>query len=155
LKKFDLRQDKVVKALRQVKKLTGLHGRWEVINEHPQVVLDVAHNVDGIKQLVNQIELSDYRQLHIVIGMVKDKEIDKVLDLLPKEAEYYFTKAQIPRALPENILYQKASASQLKGEAYAEVNSALKAALAKASTEDLILVCGSVFVVGEVLPVHT
>jgi dihydrofolate synthase / folylpolyglutamate synthase len=155
LKKFDLRQDKVFKALRQVRKLTGLHGRWEVIYQHPQVVLDVAHNVDGIKQLVNQIELSDYRQLHIVIGMVKDKEIDKVLDLLPKEAEYYFTKAQIPRALPENILYEKASASQLKGEAYAEVNSALKAALAKASAEDLILVCGSVFVVGEVLPVHT
>ena len=145
----------MARALKQVKKLTGLHGRWEVIHQHPQVVLDVAHNEDGIKQLVNQIELSDYRQLHIIIGMVKDKEIDKVLALLPSEAEYYFTREQIPRALPENVLHQKAAASGLKGEAYNDVNNALKAAMSKASKEDLILVCGSVFVVGEVLPVHT
>jgi len=154
-KKFELPQEKVARALKQVKKLTGLHGRWEVIHQHPQVVLDVAHNEDGMKQLVNQIELSDYRQLHIIIGMVKDKEIDKVLALLPAKAEYYFTRAQIPRALPENVLHQKATASGLKGEAYTDVNNALKAAMSKASKEDLILVCGSVFVVGEVLPVHT
>ena len=155
LKKFDLPQEKVAKALKQVKKLTGLHGRWDVIHQHPQVILDVAHNEDGIRQLVNQVELSDFRQLHIIIGMVKDKEIDKVLALLPKEAEYYFTKAQIPRALHENILFEKAMATGLHGEAYPEVNIALKTALGKASGEDLILVCGSVFVVGEVLPVHT
>jgi len=119
------------------------------------VILDVAHNEDGIRQLVNQVELSDFRQLHIIIGMVKDKEIDKMLALLPKEAEYYFTRAQIPRALPENILFEKATATGLHGEAYPEVNIALKTALGKASGEDLILVCGSVFVVGEVLPVHT
>jgi len=154
-KKFELPQEKVARALKLVKKLTGLHGRWEVIHQHPQVVLDVAHNEDGMKQLVNQIELSDYRQLHIIIGMVKDKEIDKVLALLPAKAEYYFTRAQIPRALPENVLHQKATASGLKGEAYTDVNNALKAAMSKASKEDLILVCGSVFVVGEVLPVHT
>jgi len=155
LKKFDLPQERVAKALKQVKKITGLHGRWDVIHQHPQVILDVAHNEDGIRQLVNQVELSDFRQLHIIIGMVKDKEIDKVLALLPKEAEYYFTKAQIPRALPENILFEKATATGLHGEAYPEVNIALKTALGKASGEDLILVCGSVFVVGEVLPVHT
>ena len=155
LKKFDLPQERVAKALKQVKKITGLHGRWDVIHQHPQVILDVAHNEDGIRQLVNQVELSDFRQLHIIIGMVKDKEIDKMLALLPKEAEYYFTKAQIPRALPENILFEKATATGLHGEAYPEVNIALKTALGKASGEDLILVCGSVFVVGEVLPVHT
>jgi len=155
LKRFDLPQEKVAKALKQVKKLTGLHGRWDVIHQHPQVILDVAHNEDGIRQLVNQVELSDFRQLHIIIGMVKDKEIDKMLALLPKEAEYYFTRAQIPRALPENILFEKATATGLHGEAYPDVNIALKTALGKASGEDLILVCGSVFVVGEVLPVHT
>ena len=155
LKKIDLPQEKVTKALKQVKKLTGLHGRWDVIHQHPQVILDVAHNEDGIRELVNQVELSDYRQLHIIMGMVKDKEIDKVLALLPKEAEYYFTKAQIPRALPENLLLEKAMATGLDGEAYPEVNIALKTALGKASKDDLILVCGSVFVVGEVLPVHT
>ena len=148
-------QEKVSRALKQVKKLTGLHGRWEIIHQHPQVILDVAHNEDGIRQLVNQIELSDYRQLYIIIGMVKDKEIDKVLELLPKEAEYYFTKAQIPRALNENILQQRAIAMGLPGDAYPDVNTALKSALSKASKDDLILVCGSVFVVGEVLPVHT
>lgn len=154
-KKFDLPQDKVTKALKQVKKTTGLHGRWDVIHQHPMIVLDVAHNEDGMRQLVKQLELSDYRQLHIIIGMVKDKEIDKVLALLPQEAAYYFTKAQIPRALPENILHEKAIASGIHGEAFPEVNIALKNALAKAAAEDLILVCGSVFVVGEVLPVHT
>jgi len=138
-----------------VKKLTGLHGRWELIHKHPAVILDVAHNEDGMQQLVKQIELSDYRHLHIIVGMVKDKEIDKVLQLLPKVATYYFTRAQIPRALPENILYEKAIASGLSGDRYPDVNVALKAALGKASAEDLILVCGSVFVVGEVLPIHT
>lgn len=154
-KKYELPQEKVSRALKQVRKLTGLHGRWEIIHQHPQVVLDVAHNEDGIRQLANQIELSDYRQLYIIIGMVKDKEIDKVLELLPKEAEYFFTKAQIPRALNENILQQKAIVSGLRGDVYPDVNTALKSALSKASKDDLILVCGSVFVVGEVLPVHT
>lgn len=154
-KQFELPQEKVGRALRLVKKLTGLHGRWEIIHQYPQVVLDVAHNEDGIRQLVNQIELSDYRQLYIIIGMVKDKEINKVLELLPREAEYYFTKAQIPRALNENTLQQKANASGLRGDAYPDVNIALKSALAKAAKDDLILVCGSVFVVGEVLPIHT
>jgi dihydrofolate synthase/folylpolyglutamate synthase len=155
LKGFDLPTDKVVKALSQVKKLTGFHGRWETIHQHPSVVLDVAHNEDGMRQLVKQIELSDYHQLHIVIGMVKDKEIEKVLQLLPSEANYYFTRAQIPRALPENILFDRATALGLKGETYPEVNSALRAAMSKASKNDLILVCGSVFIVGEVSLSHT
>lgn len=154
-KNFDLPNEKVVKALSQVKKLTGLHGRWETIHQHPAVVLDVAHNEDGMRQLVKQIELSDYHHLHIVIGMVKDKEIEKVLQLLPIEAGYYFTRAQIQRALPEDVLFQRASELGLKGDVYPEVNSALKAALSKASKNDLILVCGSVFIVGEVSLTHT
>lgn len=147
---YDLPQDKVVKALKQVKKLTGLHGRWDIIHHQPQVVLDVAHNEDGMKQLVSQLELSDYHHLHIIFGMVKDKEIDAVLKLLPKEAEYYFTRAQIPRALPENILLERARNAGLDGLTYPDVNIALKAAMDKASKEDMILICGSVFIVGEV-----
>ena len=153
LKNFELPVDKVVKALKQVKKLTGLHGRWETIHQHPAIVLDVAHNEDGIKQLVRQIELSDYHNLHIIIGMVKDKEIDSILSLLPKEAHYYFTRAQIPRALPESVLLARGQEAGLNGAAYPDVNSALRTALDKALKEDLILVCGSVFVVGEVIPV--
>lgn len=140
----------IEKALPEIKKLTGLHGRWDIVHEHPTVVLDVAHNEDGIRQLVSQIELTDHLHLHIVIGMVRDKEIDKALTFLPKEARYYFTKAQIPRAMPEKTLAEKANIIGLEGQVYADVNTALKAALSHAQKQDLILVCGSVFVVGEV-----
>lgn len=149
-KGYELPAEKVAKALSQVKKLTGLHGRWETIHQHPAIVLDVAHNEDGVKQLVKQIELSDYHELHVVIGMVKDKEIDAVLKLFPKEAQYYFTRAQIPRALPEGQLLERATAAGLSGIAFGDVNTALRAALQKAAKNDLVLVCGSVFVVGEV-----
>lgn len=140
----------VQQALQQVKKLTGLHGRWDVIHRNPAVVLDVGHNEDGMRQILSQIELTNYNNLHIVIGMVKDKEVEKVLLQLPKEATYYFTKAQIPRALPEDQLAAQAAAHDLQGHTYADVNTALKAALYKAHKNDLIVVCGSVFVVGEV-----
>lgn len=143
-------EENIQKALPGVKKITGLHGRWEIIHHKPDVVLDVAHNVDGIKQIAEQIEVTDYRQLHLIIGMVKDKEVEKVISLLPREADYYFTKAHIPRALPEDQLALKAKAIGLQGETFPDVNIALQAALAKAHKDDLILICGSVFLVGEV-----
>jgi dihydrofolate synthase/folylpolyglutamate synthase len=152
---WHLPKEEVIAALKQVKKLTGLHGRWEQIQQHPSVVLEVAHNGDGIQQVLKQIELTDYHALHIIIGMVKDKDIDRVLKLLPKEAKYYFTNAQIPRALPAGQLKEKAMAFGHAGEAYGDVNIALKAAKGKAAKEDLIIVCGSVFVVGEVYLAHT
>jgi dihydrofolate synthase/folylpolyglutamate synthase len=114
------------------------------------VVLDVGHNEDGIRQVLAQIELTDHQHLHMVVGFVKDKDITKVLSLLPKEATYYFTRARIPRALPEDELMEKGNAIDLQGESYPDVNAALKAALFKAEKHDLVLVCGSVFVVGEV-----
>jgi dihydrofolate synthase/folylpolyglutamate synthase len=140
----------IEKALPHIKKLTGLHGRWEVVHYNPSVILDVGHNVDGIKQVAEQLEIATYTHLHIVIGMVKDKEVEKVLELLPRNATYYFTKAQIPRALNEEILKEKATNFRLSGKTYPDVNTAVQSALAHAGKEDLILVCGSVFVVGEV-----
>ena len=140
----------VARALRQVKKLTGLHGRWELIHEHPDVVLDVAHNEDGIRQLLRQMEVTDHEELHIVLGMVNDKAIDKVLSLLPTQAHYYFTRAQIPRALPEEELAAQATAAGLAGDAFPTVAEALAAARNHARVRDLVVVCGSVFVVGEV-----
>ena len=137
-------------ALKNIRKLTGLHGRWEVIHERPYTVLDVAHNEDGIKQLSGQLEHCNFQKLHIVIGMVKDKDISTVLSLLPKYAYYYFTKAQIPRALRENELAEKAASFNLNGHAFATVMEALQQAVDHAHTDDMILVCGSVFVVGEV-----
>lgn len=147
---FSLEEKYIHKALGNVKNFTGLHGRWEVIRRKPLVVLDVAHNVDGIQQLVNQINNSRYKKLHIIFGIVKDKEIKKVLQQLPLDAEYYFTRAHIPRALPENELLERAGEFHLKGSSYSEVNMALKAAMDAASEEDMIIVCGSIFVVGEV-----
>lgn len=148
--KWKIEEAHVQKALMQVKKLTGLYGRWETIHLHPRIVLDVAHNEAGISSLVEQIELSSFHNLRIVIGMVKDKEIDVVLSLLPGKAKYYFTKATIPRALNENELQAKAREYELNGHAYPNVNDALRAALNESNADDLILVCGSVFVVGEV-----
>jgi dihydrofolate synthase/folylpolyglutamate synthase len=132
------------------KEINGLHGRWEVIHAHPTVVMDVGHNEDGVKQIVAQLNESSYNKLHIIIGMVKDKEIEKVLALLPTKATYYFTKAHIPRALPEAELQSKASVFNLKGKTFENVNAAISTALQHARKDDLILVCGSVFLVGEV-----
>jgi len=149
-KEWNITDETIHNALKRVKKLTGLYGRWEVIHINPLVIADVAHNVDGIEQLVQQTEITDHRQLHIIIGMVKDKEVEKVVAILPKGAYYYFTKAQIPRAMPEDELAVKAAQAHLRGETWSEVNDALKAALAKAHPDDMIIVCGSVFLVGEV-----
>ncbi|MBX3241515.1 MAG: bifunctional folylpolyglutamate synthase/dihydrofolate synthase [Chitinophagaceae bacterium] len=147
---WKIQENETKTALASVKKLTGLHGRWEVIHEHPMVVLDVGHNKDGIKQVSEQIELTDYHRLHIIIGMVKDKDVSAVIDLLPREASYYFTKAQIPRALPEEALAALAHQKGYSGSAYPDVNSALRAALTRADKKDMILICGSVFIIAEV-----
>lgn len=149
-KGWAISQEHIKHGLAHVKKLTGLHGRWEVIQQQPTIVLDVAHNEDGIKQIVSQLEHEDYRKLHIVTGMVKDKEIDKVLSLLPHQAAYYFTNAHIERALPATELATLAAKHGLSGDHYADVNTALQQAITNADKDDLILVCGSVFVVGEV-----
>ena len=147
---FTLKGENIKAALASVKKLTGLHGRWDIIKENPMIVLDVAHNEDGIKQLLQQISLTTFEKLHVVFGIVKDKDATKILSLLPGDATYYFTKAQIPRALPEDELSEKAKTFNLKGEKYPEVNDALEAAVSNASKKDLIVVCGSVYLVGEV-----
>ncbi|HLX92593.1 MAG TPA: folylpolyglutamate synthase/dihydrofolate synthase family protein [Puia sp.] len=148
---WNIQEKQCRKALREVKRLTGLHGRWEIIATNPAIVLDVAHNEDGIKQISKQIEITDHEELHIVFGMVKDKDFQKILSLLPKLAQYYFTKAQIPRALAEEDLAAAAASLGIRGNHYPDVNGALQAAVSAASKKDLIVVCGSVFVVGEVV----
>jgi len=149
LKGWNISIKHIQKALANVKKITGLHGRWELVQEKPDIILDVAHNEDGVRELTAQLELADYHNLHIIIGMVRDKEIERAIKLLPKEAEYYFTKAQIPRALPEEQLESLARGFGLSGKSFPDVNSALRTAKANAQQNDLILICGSVFVVGE------
>ncbi|MDB5195871.1 MAG: dihydrofolate synthase [Flaviaesturariibacter sp.] len=140
----------VVEGLKSAKKRTGLQGRWEVIQQCPTIVLEVAHNVDGIQQMLQQLSQGEYGQLHLVFGMVKDKEIDPVLKLLPKNATYYFSQAHIPRALPAADLAKAAKIFELYGNAYEDVNEALAAAKKTAAINDLIVVCGSIFLVAEV-----
>lgn len=142
--------DHLHKGLSQVKRKTGLHGRWEFVHQNPVIILDVGHNEEGIKAITAQIELSTYHELHIIIGMVKDKEVEKLLPLLPKTAHYYFTKASIPRAMPQDVLAQIAREAGLEGFTSPDVNIALKAAISRSHKDDLILVCGSVFLAGEV-----
>ena len=127
---FTIKNEAEKIALANTKKITGLHGRWDVIGEEPTIVLDVAHNEDGIKQVIKQLSLikKEITAVHFVIGMVKDKEVDKVLSLLPADAIYYFTNAHIPRALPAAELQTKAATFNLQGNSYDEVNNAIEAA---------------------------
>ncbi len=149
---FTIKNEAEKFALANTKKLTGLHGRWDVIAQNPTIVLDVAHNEDGMKQLNNQLSITNEKNVknHFVIGMVKDKEVSKVLSLLPSDADYYFTNAHIPRALPAAELQSKAAEFNLKGDCFDDVNKAIAAAKQKATATDLIIVCGSVFLIGEV-----
>lgn len=147
---WSLEETRIKNAVARAGKITGLHGRWELVHQKPRVVLDVAHNEAGIKQVLLHLQHITYLRLHIVMGMVKDKAIDTVLSLMPQHAVYYFTKSHIPRALDEQTLRQEAGKYLLKGNSYEDVNAALQEALAAASADDFILVCGSVFLVGEV-----
>lgn len=147
---YHLAEEAIVQGLKHVRKQTGLHGRWETIQHNPRIVLDVAHNESGMQELLNQLEISTYHQLHIILGMVKDKDVDTVLNMLPHNAVYYFTSAHIPRALDAAILKNKAALCGLRGHVFEDVNVAIAAAKAHAHKDDLILVCGSVFLVGEV-----
>lgn len=130
---------------------TGLYGRWQTLAEHPLTICDTGHNIDGITEITKQLKNCTYRQLHFVIGMVNDKDIESVLQILPREATYYFCKASIPRALNEKILAEKAEKNGLQGTCYPTVAEAYQAARQTAAPEDMIYIGGSTFVVAEVI----
>lgn len=140
----------IERALGNVKALTGLHGRWEVIQHEPTIVLEVAHNKDGIEQMLKHLGYLSYKTLHIVMGTVNDKDLASVLSILPPDAKYYFTRANIPRALEAELLQQTASQFFLTGNHYPDVNVALEEARKNSTPDDIIIVCGSIFLVAEV-----
>ena len=148
---FFINEDIIRRAFVNVLKNTGLRGRWEVLQEKPLCICDTGHNEAGIRYIVKQLLDTPHRRLHMVIGVVSDKDVDHILALLPKDALYYFTKASIPRALPEDELAEKAAAYALKGSTYPTVLQAKEAALQAASDDDLVFVGGSNFVVAEIL----
>ncbi|MBC7588101.1 MAG: bifunctional folylpolyglutamate synthase/dihydrofolate synthase, partial [Chitinophagaceae bacterium] len=125
-------------------------GRWQKISDNPLIICDIAHNEAGIAEVLNSINELEVSNLHIVMGMVKDKDIAKVLAILPKQALYYFTQAHTPRALSAEDLRVKALDYNLQGEEFENVNLAIENAKSKASSDDLIVVCGSTFLIAEV-----
>jgi len=142
----------VYNGFAHVVELTGLMGRWQIIKKaSPKIVCDTAHNTGGMKYIAEQLQQERYDKLHIILGMVNDKDISSVLELLPKEAEYYFTKASIPRALNEKDLKDKASMAGLNGDDYPTVRDAVLAALNVAGKKDFIYIGGSNFVVADAL----
>lgn len=139
------------KALMHVKQYTGFAGRWETLGTKPRIIADTGHNTHGLQLVFAQLAKETYKQLHIVFGMVKDKDRSKILDLLPKDAVYYFCKPDLPRGLEPNILASECSARGLQGTAYPSVAKALHAAKEVAKAEDLIFIGGSTFVVAEII----
>ncbi len=150
-KHYTLKEKDVREGFANVTRLTGLRGRWEKISDSPKIICDTGHNQSGISYIAEQLKNEKYRKLHIVIGMVNDKDIKSVLALLPENADYYFTKADIKRALPEKELYELGKAAGLKGNYYSSVKEALKAARRNAGKDDLIFVGGSTFIVADLL----
>ena len=134
-----------------VAKNTGLQGRWQLLNKSPKVICDTAHNIEGLSLVLNQLKKEDFDKMHIVLGVVADKNLDAILPLFPKNAIYYFCKPAVIRGLAEAKLQQKARAYELIGASYVSVSEAYKSAMTAAKTKDLIFIGGSTFVVAEIL----
>ncbi|MBG6188006.1 bifunctional folylpolyglutamate synthase/dihydrofolate synthase [Flavobacterium sp. CAN_S2] len=148
---FKITLQNIKSGLLNVVKNTGLQGRWQQLNEFPKVICDTAHNKNGLEIVLKQIQKEDFDTLHVVLGVVNDKDLDEILPLFPKKAIYYFCKPNIPRGLDVVILKQKASTFELKGEVYNSVSEAYQKALKNAETTDFIYIGGSTFVVAEIL----
>lgn len=138
-------------GVRNVIKNTNLQGRWQTLSSNPRIICDIAHNIAGIHAVKRQLKEESYTNLHIVFGMVKDKDIEGTLKLLPKEATYYFTQPQIPRALNWGELTKQANKTGLNGKGFSSVRDAIQSAMLNSSNEDLILITGSAFIVAEAL----
>nr|WP_287936558.1 folylpolyglutamate synthase/dihydrofolate synthase family protein [Algoriphagus sp.] len=149
-KGWKISNEALEKGLKEVTQLTGLKGRWQILGEKPTVIADTGHNEPGIRAILSQLKSYSFDRLWMVLGMVQDKDISKILALLPKDARYVFCQADLPRAMPAELLAEKAAEYSLKGEVISEVNQALQFARKNAGPNDLIFVGGSTFVVAEI-----
>ncbi len=148
---FNISVDQVKASLKKVKQLTGLQGRWQILSQKPLIICDTGHNEDGIQEVLKNIGLQRFQKLHMVIGMVKDKDIAKILAILPAQATYYFCNPDMPRAKPAEELKKEARSFGLTGGHYDSVSHAFQAARRNAADGDMIFVGGSTFVVAEVV----
>lgn len=147
---YKINIDKEKAALQQVKKNTGLRGRWDIINYNPLIIADVAHNKAGVQEILKQLNKEyDFSKVHFILGFVKDKDVSSVLDLFPKKAHYYFTNASIERALPHRELKNMAEVNGLNGESFNNINEALENAKTKLKDGDVVMICGSFFIIAE------
>ncbi|MBJ7880467.1 bifunctional folylpolyglutamate synthase/dihydrofolate synthase [Gelidibacter salicanalis] len=150
-KSFEISEEALKKGFLNVVKNTGLNGRWQILQTHPKVICDTAHNKEGLQYAMSQLLDEDFDQLHIVFGVVNDKDVESILPLLPKMAVYYFCRPNIPRGLDAEILQNVFIKHGFKGKAYGSVLEALSAAKEGAAKSDVIYVGGSTFVVAEII----
>jgi dihydrofolate synthase/folylpolyglutamate synthase len=148
---FEIADIDIYNGLKKVITNTGLYGRWQVMGHNPRIVCDTAHNFEGFKPVISQIKNTPYKNLHMIIGFVKEKKIDDFLDVFPRDAVYYFTKPDIPRGLDENIIMEKAGKYNLQGKTYKSVCEAFHAARSSATGDDMIFIGGSTYVVADFL----
>ena len=148
---YHIDEQSVRNGFAHVCELTGLMGRWQKLQDTPTLICDTGHNVGGITYIAEQLKQQNYRHLHIIIGMVNDKDVSGVLALLPKDATYYFTKASVKRAPPEEELCKLAAKAGLQGSCYPNVSAAVTAAQEKSHPKDFIFVGGSSFIVADLL----
>ncbi|MDX1328642.1 MAG: folylpolyglutamate synthase/dihydrofolate synthase family protein [Arenibacter sp.] len=151
LKGFSITESNIVNGLDKVSVNTGLMGKWHVLGENPLVVCDTAHNTEGLTIVLDQIKKQKADKLHMVLGFVKEKDLEQIFPLFPKNAQYYFCRPNIPRGLDVAALKERAVACGLKGEAYASVAEAFESAKKAANKADFIFVGGSTFVVAEIV----
>jgi dihydrofolate synthase/folylpolyglutamate synthase len=149
-KGFVITHEHIVDGLRDMSRITGLKGRFQTLDEEPLIIADVSHNKDGISTLMNQVNQHELRELHVIFGTVRDKNMEEILSVLPKNAHYYWTEAKVPRALPGAELGMAAEGIGLIGQVFTNVNEAISAARKNTNKNDLILVTGSTFVVAEI-----
>ena len=152
LSQFSVSEEAIELGLKHVVKNTGLRGRWELLGQEPTIIADVAHNKAGLAVVMEQLESFNYKQLHVVFGMVSDKDITDILKLLPKSAQYYLCAADVPRAFSVVTLGKEFAQQKFNHTLYGSVSEALAAAKKVAQKEDVVYVGGSLFVVAEVLP---
>ena len=145
----EIKEKNIRAGIKNVVTNTGLRGRWETLSKKPLVICDIGHNEAGIKEVMKQIRKTTFEKLHIVLGVVSDKDVSGMLSLLPEKATYYFCKASIPRAMNENDLRDRAIQAGLKGDVFSTVRKALNAARKSAGEKDFIFIGGSAFVVAE------
>ncbi|MDP5044218.1 MAG: bifunctional folylpolyglutamate synthase/dihydrofolate synthase [Leeuwenhoekiella sp.] len=149
---FKISQVALEIGIKRVVTNTGLLGRWQVLQEFgPKIICDTGHNAEGLMYVTAQLKEEQFNQLHIVLGVVSDKELSTLLPLFPKHAHYYFSKPEGPRGLDESILQEKAAHFDLQGNKYENISEAFKAAKRTSKPDDLIFIGGSTFVVAEVI----